>query len=143
APSTVEVPLKEVAPPAPPKKGMKAAPTTPRRVIMTLDDIQFDKSPGLGYEVYLNLPPGQEPSIKSPSYVGTIHFFGLKHSRDESHEAQLQFDITDTVAALRKQNLWKGQAKVTMVPRGPTPKEGAAPQPRGGASIGKVVIVEQ
>jgi tyrosinase len=143
APSTVEVPLKEVTPPAPPKKGVAAAPTTGKRVIMTLEDIQFDKSPGMGYEVYLNLPAGQEPSIKSPSYVGTIHFFGLKHSRDESHEATLQFDITDTVAALRKQNLWQGQAKVTTVPRGPTPKEGPAPQARGGASIGKVVIVEQ
>jgi hypothetical protein len=110
---------------------------------MTLDDIQFDKSPGVGYEVYLNLPAGQEPNIKSPSYVGTIHFFGLKHSRDESHEAQLQFDITNTVAALRKQNLWQGQAKVTTVPRGPTPKEGPAPQARGGASIGKVIITEQ
>ena len=142
APSTVEVPLK-VAPPPPTKKTAAPTTTVPKRVIMTLDDIQFDKSPGMGYEVYLNLPAGQEPDIKSPSYVGTIHFFGLKHSRDESHEAQLQFDITNTVAALRQKNLWQGQAKVTLVPRGPTPKEGPAPQPRGGATIGKVLITEQ
>jgi len=51
--------------------------------------------------------------------VGTIHFFGLKHGREEGHEAQLQFDVTSIVDALEKQGQGKGQVKITFVPRGP------------------------
>jgi hypothetical protein len=144
-PVSVDVPLLETAPPAKSRAKAQAA-TGPQRLVLTLDDIQFDKNPGAGYEVFLNLPQGQEANHESPYYVGTIHFFGLKHARDEGHEAQLQFDVTSVVDRLKKQGQWKGKVQITYVPRGPREAQATAAAAEtpiaGNATIGKVSISE-
>jgi tyrosinase len=138
SPVSMDILLKEV-----PRTRTKTA-AAALRVTLTLDDIRFDKNPGIGYEIYLDLPPGQQPDIRSPYYVGTIHFFGLKHSREQSHQSQLQFDITNVVAALSKQQLWQGKARLTYVPRGPTPaKAMPGAETHQGAIIGRVLITQQ
>jgi tyrosinase len=138
-PVSIEVPLKET-----PERRPAAA--EPRALTLTVDDIQFDKNPSVGYEIFLNLPQGKEANHKSDHYVGTIHFFGLKHSREEGHEAQLQFDVTSIVDSLEKQGQWKGQVKITFVPRGPreanAPATGAEAHVAGVATIGRVAITE-
>jgi tyrosinase len=143
-PLSVDIPLQEKTPPK-----IKAA-AGQRRLVLTVAEIQFDENPGVGYEIYLNLPPGQEANYESPYYVGTIHFFGLKQIREEGHEAQLQFDATSVIETLQKQGQWKGQIHITFVPRGPREAESgaeaaaAAAEVRiaGTATIGKVSISE-
>jgi tyrosinase len=138
-PVSITVPLQET--PGPPREA-----AGPRPLVLTLDDIQFEKNPGVGYEIFLNLPQGEEANHKSNHYVGTIHFFGLKHSREEGHEAQLQFDVTSIVDSLEKQGQWKGQIKITFVPRGPreanTAATAAETHVEGIATIGRVAITE-
>ncbi len=137
-PVSIDVPLQESGP-APTAAG-------PRHVTLKLGDIQFDKNPGVGYEIFLNLPEGQTANHESPYYAGTIHFFGLKHSREEGHEAQLDFNVTSVVEALEKQGQWKGKIRINFVPRGPREATAtAAPAEErisGVATIGKVSIVE-
>jgi tyrosinase len=140
-PVSVAVPLLEKAPPP----NTEAA-AGPRRLVLTVDDIQFDENPGVGYEIYLNLPPGQAANFESPYYVGTIHFFGLKQTREEGHEARLQFDATSVVDRLQKLGQWKGEIQITFAPRGPREAEAkataAVEQIAGTATIGKVSISE-
>ncbi len=142
APINVDIPVKETG--LTPKKLTAAA--SPQRLVLTLDDIQFEKNPAVGYEIYLNLPKGEQPNYKSPYYAGTVHFFGLKHSREENHDAQLQFDVTDVVARLQKLGQWKDHVTVTYVPRGPTEpgKVAAAAEVKvaGTATIGRISLSE-
>jgi hypothetical protein len=50
--------------------------------VLGLDGVQYDESPGVTYEVYLNLPEGQEPDYRS-DYVGNVGFFGWRHMTRE------------------------------------------------------------
>jgi hypothetical protein len=47
---------------------------------VSFEGIDFDHLPGVDYEVYLNLPEGARPSPTGPNYVGTLTFFGSRHS---------------------------------------------------------------
>jgi hypothetical protein len=75
---------------------------------LNLEDIDFDRIPGVTYEVYLNLPEGEEPSYYSPSYVGNLGFFGLRHEGPKHGRptAGRSFDITANVLALEETGAW-------------------------------------
>ena len=149
---THPLPVKEIVPPPPPppppgKAKVARAATSAHHYVISFDEIDFDKNPGVGYQVYLNLPEGTKPVPTGPYYIGTLHFFGLKHSHQESHESQLQFDATNAVNTLKQHNQWKGEIKVTYVPVGPRPAKTAATtaeeiQVAGTATIGKVSITQ-
>jgi hypothetical protein len=81
--------------------------------------------PGAFYQVYLNLPAGQQPDPKGPHFVGNIGLFGSDH-HGQSAESDRAFDITDEVKELREKNLWKDQLDLTFV-RG-NPEEARAGQ---------------
>lgn len=97
-----------------------------RRVFLRLDDIRYEKSSGVYYEVYLNPPAKQSLNrlnIRSPGYVGNLALFGLKpHAmpgRSVSPAAEgifVQYDISYLVgdALLRNPNA----LNVVLVPRG-------------------------
>lgn len=131
-------------------------------VVLTLEGIHFDPSPGVSYEVYLNLPEGKEPNFRSRYYVGSLGFFAQDHgsSADEhghenerGHEqdqAVQEFDITANVRALERHGEWRGQpTSVTFVQRGLRPRAGkaaaraaavAAKQPAPRITIDRVAI---
>ena len=127
----------------------------PNRVVLTLEGIQAEEHPGTVYEVYINLPQGQDPDARSDYYVGNLDFFGhvgQAHSHGgQAAPAQGQpgrnrgFDITRQVKALQARGEWQGQQpEVTFVrakllpPAGATPPAGAALAP---APAGKIVPV--
>lgn len=89
------------------------------KIYLVLHDINFAKNPGIGYQIFLNLPAGQEPALNSPYYVGTLHFFGLKHSHQSGHEAKREFDISGVVEQLQKIGSWNSKVTITYVPVGP------------------------
>jgi hypothetical protein len=99
-----------------------------RQVYLVLRNIFAESAPGVGYDVYLNLPAGRPPEGRSdPHYVGTIHFFDT--SRGHAREARL--DITEKLkmpAAERESN---ATPSVTVVP---------AATARADAQIGSVAI---
>jgi hypothetical protein len=98
---------------------------TPGKVWAVVEGLQR-LQPGAYYQVYLNLPPGQEPDPRGPHHVGNISLFGAGHHGPEEG-VERAFDISDEVSALRERGLWTGEVELTFV-RG-NPEAGA---PRGG-----------
>jgi tyrosinase len=133
-----------------------------QRIVLGLDGVQYDEQPGVSYEVYLNLPEGQQPDYTSDYYVGNIGFFGMTAGgHGEGHEggghghhpANLSFDVTDNVRALRAKGEWQeGRADVSFFARGliPPPSEeaplaeasaaAAAREPAGRPRVERVVL---
>jgi tyrosinase len=64
------------------------------------------------FEVYLNLPAGQTPDPKSPSFIGHLALFGHTGHGEESSRS---FDVTDEVRELKQRGEWKDQAELTFV----------------------------
>jgi len=65
----------------------------PRQVFLRLDDIRYDKSSGVYYEVYVNPPAGEKLDIHTPGYVGNLSLFGLKHHSVAGHPPSPATDI--------------------------------------------------
>jgi len=109
----------------------------PEHVTLHLDDIQYDRSPGHFFEIYVNLPEDiTEPNFQSPHYVGNLATFGLKHHHEDPADpahpmppANQTFDITTTARALKAFGRWSdgGDLTVTLVPRRAEPVPGKQP----------------
>ncbi|HSN99632.1 MAG TPA: tyrosinase family protein [Candidatus Nanopelagicales bacterium] len=80
------------------------------RLRITLNQVDFERYPSMTYEIYLNAPEGQAPGPRSRYYVANLGFFGLTPPADVS------FDITSTVAALRESGEWMGEPEVSFIP---------------------------
>jgi hypothetical protein len=117
------------------------APNAPaNRVLLTLEGIHADEPPSEIYEVYINLPEGQEPDPRSDYYVGNLEFFG-HFGQSHAHGSQAApaqgqpslkrgFDITRQVQALQARGAWQGgQPEVTFVRAQLLPPVGATPPP--------------
>jgi tyrosinase len=95
-----------------------AAPTTGGRVVLTLDGVSSEE-PGALFQVYINLPSGQEPDVNTPYFVGTVSFFGLGPGEEgpwREHKAMQTFDISRNVEALQARGEWTGDVQVTFIP---------------------------
>jgi hypothetical protein len=83
------------------KSAIEAAPEdTPRRLILELHGLAVEGVPSVGFDVYVNVEPGVEPSRATPNYVGTISLFGalpqdLQAHGHESGDSVQRFDITE------------------------------------------------
>ncbi len=95
---------------------------------LVLQNIFAESPPGVGYDVYLDLPPGRAPPGRSDvHYVGTIHFFDTS----PDHRREERLNITDSLKALAEEGQLSATPSVTVVP-------GAAAQ--GDSQIGSVAI---
>ena len=118
-PTRVEVELRA---PTPDRDGEQ-------RIVLGLDGVQYDENPGVTYEVYLNLPEREQPDYRSDYYVGNVGFFGMEaggHGEGgHGHPANLSFDVTDNVSALRARGEWQERrAQVSFIARGLIPPPG-------------------
>lgn len=124
------------------------------RIVLEVDDIRYEKPPGIYYEVYLNLPKGAEPDPRGPNFVGNLAFFALMphpaHKPGESAQPQTggrrDFDITKTVSTLMAKEAWTtAQATVTFVARGLVDREGKPLpiSPGTKATIGRIAITTE
>jgi tyrosinase len=134
--------------------GPSATPQAARsgRIILRLSGIDFDRPPGKPYQVYVNLPEGQDPDPHSIYFAGVLGFFGLSAAQhDPGHSGGQQpggvrlFDITDLVARQTAAGVWTGdQPSVTFVLSGvPEPGGTLRANPQANARIGKVEILRQ
>lgn len=74
-----------------------------QRIVLSLEGIEANATPGNYYEVYVNLPAGEVTDNQSPGYAGALTFFGLSHhghTGSHHHPTQVRFDITDIAAKL-------------------------------------------
>ena len=95
---------------------------------LVLRDIFADVPPGVGYDVYLDLPSGRAPRGRTDvHYVGTINFFDTA----PDHRREERLNITDNLRALATEGQLSAPPSVTVVP-------GATAQ--GDLQIGSVAI---
>jgi hypothetical protein len=130
APKRVPLQLTDQAPERVAAVAQAEAVPLQERILLNVEGAQYyDQNPGVAYEVYLNLPEGQEPDFQSDYYVGNIGFFGMETYEAEEgghggHPADLIFDVTDVVRTLRARGEWgEGRASVSFVMRGLEPPE--------------------
>lgn len=134
--------------------GLRAAvdKKTSRHALLVLNDLQYEKSGGVFYEIYLNAEPNQSFDFHDKNFVGTLSFFGLKHAHAHGSTAVStaaifrEYDITQQIRALTVDRLAKDtQVTLTLVPRGLVTKDGASTVEPSElrASIGEIRIVVQ
>ncbi|MBW4596368.1 MAG: tyrosinase family protein [Brasilonema angustatum HA4187-MV1] len=115
-----------------------ALPVENQRVMLVFEGIEYEKPPGVNYEVYLNLPDDNS-APKQENYVGTIGLFAMEphnHSHAEEHSGHdehmahehgnhdtgekhpkptVVLEATKVVEALQKQGKWSGQFRISLV----------------------------
>jgi tyrosinase-like protein/polyphenol oxidase-like protein len=80
-----------------------------RRVLISVEDIEAERDPGLAYAVYLDVPGDPD---RERRHIGNVAFFGIEvmNDPDQPHDGapgfRHIFDATDVVKALKDQNLW-------------------------------------
>jgi hypothetical protein len=122
------------------------------RIILRLSGIDFDRSPGKPYQIYLNLPEGQDPDPHSIYFAGVLGFFGLNAAQHDTGQGGAQkpggvrlFDITDLVTRQTAAGVWTGdRPTVTFVLGGVAEPGGTLKaNPQANARIGSVEILRQ
>jgi len=145
-PVTVAISIPETATP---RINDMVARKTENKLILQLEDLQYEKSGGVYYEVYLDLPAGEKPEAKSPNFVGALSPFALKPHAAPGHPLKVaskvaaEYDISNIVRMLSARGAWNAkEATVTLVPRGLVDREGEPlPLPKvSGVSLGQISI---
>lgn len=132
-----------VVPPAGPGVGLEAAGLEPEEIYLNIENITGNSASG--YDVYLNVPPGENPEAHPELRVGRMPLFGLAEASrpDTAHAGnglKYAYRIGSVVRRLQSQNAWQADdVRVSFVPRRPaTVLEGAleaAPEP---ITIGRI-----
>ncbi len=140
-----------------------AVPAVPSLIRLKIEGVEFDKNPGVVYQVYLNLPKGgPTPETDALHYVGNLTFFAKKHDHGApgnhkepaNHAAgalpgfSQTFDVTRVVRGLQKLGLWnEKELSVTLIPLGPVPKAGHVgvapappPAPKGAVTFRRISL---
>jgi tyrosinase-like protein len=126
------------------KSLLASTPLLQRRVLLEIEDVDYETPPSVGYEVYVNLPRDAVADSASPNFVGTLALFGIKHDASgHAHGKSVQqFDITRVVNQLPDPS----QITVSLVPFDLLKPKGDAPPLRreAGVTIGamRVIVVE-
>ncbi len=118
------------------------------RRYLLLRGLTASAQPGVTYSVYLDLPAGVTPTANDPRWLGTVNFFaarppgappGPDAPSPRNHDEErlfFSFDLTDTLAALRRGGLLLPHTTVTFIPDG-RPQHGAR------VVVGRLEIVDQ
>ena len=81
----------------------------PSQVFLNLEDIQGERNPSVGYEVFVQVGGAEA------HYVGNVSFFGIEHTSargadvDGPHGMRRTFDITSLADTLRSRGEWDDQ----------------------------------
>jgi hypothetical protein len=109
-------------------------------VVLSFDDIAYQRPVGTYYEVYINKPQDSPPDPNSPFYVGNLALFALGHSHDGVSGGKVMLEVTAALAQQRQLGLWSGgDIRVDLVPQGPEGAEAAQPGPF--ATIGQIRLL--
>jgi tyrosinase len=98
------------------------ASNAPRQVILRLDDIRYEKSNGVYYEVYVNPPSGEKLDIHMQGYVGNLSLFGLRphatagQPQPPTKDIYVEYDISHLVREAMAANA--KEFVVVLTPRG-------------------------
>lgn len=85
-----------------------------RPVLLRMKGISFDEVPGILYEIYVNLPEGEDASPRGPYYAGLLAPFGF-----EKEDGVVDIDITGVLnRQIEAGEFLGGIVKVDFMPSG-------------------------
>jgi tyrosinase len=96
------------------------AESTTETLLLELNNVEAERSPGAVWEVYLGLPPNAAPNPEGPFFVGTVALFagGIRaHSHGDFKPAHFTFQVNRQILAALRGN--QDQLRLTFVPSGP------------------------
>ncbi len=135
-----------VAPPAGPGLRLEAAGPEPEEIYLNVENITGSGSTS-AYDVYLNVPPGENPEAHPELRIGRMPLFGLAEASrpDTAHAGnglKYAYRIGSVVRRLQSENAWDADdVRIAFVPRRPVVVlEGApeaAPEP---ITVGRISI---
>jgi tyrosinase len=111
-------------------------------IVLDLSDIEYEMPPALWYEVYVNLPETETPSVRSPYFAGNLAFFAVAphHHGQEGQTGRLDMEISGVLDRLAGQGLGTvGEVNVTFVARGEG-EQGASERP---VRIGRLRVLRR
>ena len=137
-----------VVPPAGPGAGPEAASSQRREIYLNVENITGSGAvPVTGYDVYVNLPPGDDPEAHPELRIGRMPLFGLAEaSRPETAHAgnglKYAYRIGSVVRRLQAQNGWNADdVRIAFVPRrlpgAPDTVPEATPEP---ITVGRISV---
>lgn len=89
-------------------------------LLLELNNVEAERSPGAVWEVYLGLPPNTAPNPEGPFFVGTVALFaaGVRaHAHGDFKPAHFTFHANRQILAALRGN--QEQLRLTFVPSGP------------------------
>jgi hypothetical protein len=88
-------------------------------VVLELDNVVAERSPGASWDVYLGLPPNMQPNPEGPFFVGTVALFsaGVRSQHHKFVPEHFSFPANRAIMTALRANQEKLQ--VTFVPAGP------------------------
>ena len=99
-----------------------AATNAQGQVFLRLDNIHYEKSNGVYYEVYVDPPAGEPLDVHNPGYVGNLSLFGLNphampgHPAPPASDVFAEYDISHLASEMMAGN--PQNVSVVLVPRG-------------------------
>jgi tyrosinase len=115
-----------------------------RRIYLNIENITGEGF-APGYEVYLNLPPGERPSDHRELFAGLLPMFGVAEATNPigDHPAnglQYSLDITEVAERLQALNAWDpAKMHVTFIPD-QTPDELETAVPSTPVKVGRISL---
>jgi len=110
-----------------------------RRIYLVIRNLRANAQPGVGYDIYVNLPERATGTAAASSYAGSITFFDVIGDHGD-HGGGLDkffsFDVTDVFGTLSRAGRLGDRVSVTIVPKG-EPAADAKPV------IGEISFAEQ
>ena len=89
-------------------------------LLLEINNVEAERSPGAVWEVYLGLPPNAAPNPEGPFFVGTVALFaaGIRnHAHGDFKPAHFTFQVNRQILAALRGN--QEQLRLTFVPSGP------------------------
>jgi tyrosinase len=110
------------------------------RIVLVLNGLHAERSPGVLYEVLMQVPSDAAPETAAEHVAGYISFFNATTPIDEGphHEVTYRFDVTDLTRRLADVGALEGSLRVTLRPIGSD-----VPAPDAEASIAAIALVER
>jgi tyrosinase len=111
-----------------------------RRIVLVLNGLHAERSPGVLYEVLLQVPSGATDESTTEHVAGYISFFNATAPLEEGphHEVTYRFDVTEMTRRLADAGALEGSLRVTIRPLGSD-----AVEPDADATIAAVALVER
>jgi Common central domain of tyrosinase/Polyphenol oxidase middle domain len=120
----------------------EAAADASRRLLVSVEDIEAETNPGIGYAVYLDTRGATDDVTRERRHVGNVSLFGIDvmNDPDLAHDAapglRHVFDATSAVDALSEQGRWDPEhVTVTFEPITVLPPPGEEATPKAAADV--------